>query len=143
MITEITYPVETVATYKHAVISLIREKNLVLLTITSGYVPMNEFKELFVQLTEVVKQEKITKFIFDKRQMTTFHQPSMEWYHLEWKENMYKHGLCSHRKLLPQDKFFEQSVEMGRKKIARDYPDFNFSKYDIVYCTSLEEAIEK
>ena len=104
---------------------------------------MNDFKELFNKIAILVKQEKITKFIFDKRRLTTFHQPSMEWYHLIWKEDMYKTGLKKHRKLLPNDKLFEQSVITGRKKIARENPDFNFDKFEIIYCKSLEEAIEK
>jgi hypothetical protein len=104
---------------------------------------MNDFKELFNKISVLVKQEKITKFIFDKRKLTTFHQPSMEWYHLNWKEDMYKIGLKKHRKLLPNDKLFEQSVITGRKKISRDNPDFNFDKFEIIYCNTLEEAIEK
>lgn len=128
---------------KHGSISFIPSKKIAILTVKSSYIPIVEFKELFNKISTLVKQERITKFIFDKRLMTTFHQPSMEWYHLNWKEDMYKIGLKSHRKLLPNDKLFEQSVITGRKKIARENPDFNFSKYDIVYCNSIEEAIEK
>ena len=128
---------------KHATISFIPSKKIAICTVKSSYIPIADFKSLFSIISTLVKQEKITKFIFDKRLMTTFHQPSMEWYHLNWKEDMYKTGLKSHRKLLPTDKLFEQSVITGRKKIARENPDFNFSKYDIVYCNSMEEAIEK
>ena len=128
---------------KHATISFIPSKKIAICTVTSSYIPMADFKELFSKISVLVKQEKITKFIFDKRLMTTFHQPSMVWYHLNWKEDMYKIGLKSHRKLLPKDKLFEQSVITGRKKIAKENPDFNFSKFDIVYCNSMEEAIEK
>jgi hypothetical protein len=38
---------------------------------------------------------------------------------------------------------FEQSVITGRKKIARENPDFKFEKFDIQYCSSIEEAIKK
>lgn len=130
-------------TSKHANVSFIPSKGIAICTVKANYIPMNEFKALFNKIAELVIQEKISKFIFDKRQLTTFHQPSMEWYHLIWKEDMYKIGLKKHRKLLPDDKLFEQSVITGRKKIARDNPDFNFDKFEIIYCNSLEEAIEK
>jgi uncharacterized protein YqfB (UPF0267 family) len=56
---------------------------------------------------------------------------------------MYRYGLRSHRKLLPEDKMFERNVMAGRRKIMRDNPEFDFDKYDIVYCKTLEEALEK
>lgn len=128
---------------KHASITFIPGRGIAICTVKASYIPMSDFKELFNKISQLVKQEKITKFVFDKRKMTTFHQPSMEWYHLNWKEDMYKVGLKKHRKLLPDDKLFEQSVITGKKKIIRDNPEFNYNKYDIVYCSSLEEAIDK
>jgi hypothetical protein len=130
-------------TSKHASVTFMPTKGIAICTVKAMYIPMADFKELFNKISELVKQEKITKFIFDKRKLTTFHQPSMEWYHLIWKEEMYKIGLKKHRKLLPNDKLFEQSVITGRKKISRENPDFNFDKFEILYCTSLQEAIEK
>lgn len=128
---------------KHAVVSFIPGKKIAICTVTAAYIPIADFKAIFEKISELIKNEKITKFIFDKRKMTTFHHPSMEWYHLSWKEDMYKFGLTSHRKLLPNDRVFEQSVITGRKKIQRENPLFNYSKFDIIYCTSMEEAIEK
>ncbi len=128
---------------KYASISFIPASKIAICTVNAPYIPITDFKELFSKISELVNKEKITKFIFDKRKMTTFHQPSMEWYHLIWKEEMYTIGLTSHRKLLPNDKLFEQSVITGRKKIARDNPDFIFEKFDIRYCNSIEEAISK
>ncbi|MDO1448896.1 hypothetical protein Q0590_21640 [Rhodocytophaga aerolata] len=130
-------------TTKYASISFIPASRIAICTVNTSYIPITDFKETFSKIGELIKKEKITKFIFDKRKMTIFHQPSMEWYHLIWKEEMYKVGLASHRKLLPNDKLFEQSVITGRKKIARDNPDFIFEKFDIRYCTSIEEAISK
>jgi hypothetical protein len=128
---------------KYASVSFISASKIAICTVNAAYIPMTDFKELFGKISELIKKEKITKFIFDKRKMTTFHQPSMEWYHLNWKEEMYSVGLKSHRKLLPNDKLFEQSVITGRKKIARENPDFNFEKFDIQYCYSIEEALMK
>ncbi len=128
---------------KHAVISFIPSKQIAICSVTAAYIPISDFKAIFSKVGEMVKKENITKFIFDKRKMTVFHQPSMEWYHLNWKEDMYKVGLKKHRKLLPDDKLFEQSVITGRKKITRENPSFNYNKYDIMYCLSMEEAIEK
>ena len=128
---------------KHATISFIASEKIAICTVTAAYIPIADFKATFEKTGELVEQEKITKFIFDKRKMNIFHQPSMEWYHLVWKEDMYKIGLKTHRKLLPEDKLFEQSVITGRKKIIRENPSFNYDKYNILYCTSIEEAIKK
>ena len=70
-----------------------------------------------------------------------FHQPSMEWYFVEWKEKMYNHGLKTHRKILPKDAVFRQSVKIGRDKINREYPQGKFHKMDIQYFETLDEAI--
>ncbi|QHT70565.1 hypothetical protein GXP67_29895 [Rhodocytophaga rosea] len=130
-------------TSKHASVTFIPTIEIAVCTVKVPYIPISDFKNLFNKTSELIKQEKITKFIFDKRKLTTFHQPSMEWYHMVWKEDMYKIGLKKHRKLLPNDKLFEQSVITGRKKIARENPDFSFDKFEILYCNSIEEAIEK
>jgi O-methyltransferase involved in polyketide biosynthesis len=110
-----------------------------------SYVPEQSFRELFMQIGDFVKKGKdvIQKFIFDKRKLTTFHQASMVWYHVEWKPEMLKYGLRSYRKILPTDTLFKKSVEIGRNKIAQEHPEFEWDKYDIQYCESVEEALEK
>ncbi|TAE14569.1 MAG: hypothetical protein EAZ95_09775 [Bacteroidetes bacterium] len=110
-----------------------------------SYVPEQSFRELFMQIGDFVKKSKdvIQKFIFDKRKLTTFHQASMVWYHVEWKPEMLKYGLQSYRKILPADTLFKKSVEIGRNKIAQEHPEFEWEKYDIQYCESVEEALEK
>lgn len=128
---------------KHATISTVEAMPIAICTVTAAYIPKAEFEKLLHIAGELIQQEGITKFIFDKRELTAFHQPSMEWYHLVWKEDMYKAGLRSHRKLLPDDKIFQRNVAEGRKRIARENPWYDFDKYDIVYCRTLEEAIEK
>ncbi len=98
---------------KHATISFLPYEKAAICTVNTAYIPMAEFQQLFEIAGELVKQESITKFIFDKRKLIAFHQPSMEWYHLVWKEEMYNYGLRSHRKLLPEDKMFERNVIAG------------------------------
>ena len=109
------------------------------------FIPEQKFHELFEEIGAHIRQSPtlIRKFIFDKRKMTTFHQASMVWYHTVWKPQMYELGVMMHRKILPKDTFFRKSVEIGRDKIAREHPDFDWEKYNIVYCESLEEAFEK
>lgn len=128
---------------KHATISTIESMPVAVCTVTAAYIPKAEFEILLMTAGELIQEERITKFIFDKRRLTAFHLPSMEWYHLVWKPQMYQFGLSSHRKLLPEDKQFEKYVLEGRKKIARENPWFDFEKYDIKYCRTLEEAIER
>ncbi|MFW5761217.1 MAG: hypothetical protein ACOCXH_09575 [Cyclobacteriaceae bacterium] len=109
---------------------------------TSNYIPMNEFKQIFDFVDELSSQHTIRKVIFDKRNLTVFHQPSMEWYFIDWKERMYEKGCRAHRKILPDDKIFVKSVQIGRDKLIAEYPDRKFHQMDIQYADSLEEAIE-
>jgi hypothetical protein len=90
-----------------------------------------------------VKEKKITKLIFDKRKLTVFHQPSMEWYFVEWKEKMFDLGLKTHRKILPQDEIFRQSVKIGREKIKSIHPNGKYTLMDIQYSENLQDAISK
>jgi hypothetical protein len=67
----------------------------------------------------------------------------MEWYHIYWKEEMYRFGLTSHRKLIPDDALFKESIDIGRRKILKENPSFDYSKYDIIYCKTLEEGFRR
>ncbi len=108
------------------------------------YVTIEKFQELFSKLSTIVAEYKIDKFIFDKRSLRTFHQPSMEWYFTVWKEEMYKLGLNKHRKILPvgQD-WFAEAVHAGREFIREKYPDCIAFKLDMQYVDSIEEGLEK
>jgi hypothetical protein len=109
--------------------------------LTATYVPIADFKLLFYTIAEDIKRYQITRFIFDKRALRTFHQPSMEWYFVHWKQEMYKHNLTTYRKLLPQDKWFEQAVMIGKAKILSSYPDTIIPQLDIRYCQSIQQAL--
>jgi hypothetical protein len=128
--------------FKHASIAVVKaDQPTLLVTATSTYIPIDQFKTIFNEITHWVEELNIQKLIFDKRQLRIFHQPSMEWYFVEWKERMFDLGLVRHVKILPQDEVFRQSVKIGRNKINETYPNGRFHKMEILYAESLEEAI--
>ena len=105
------------------------------------YVPIEHFKDTFHQVGELVRAGYNARFIFDKRALRAFHQPSMEWYYVEWKRDMLAHGLRVHRKLLPAEPWFRKSVMIAKEQIQRQYPDNVIDRLDIQYCDTLEDAI--
>ena len=115
--------------------------NVAVVEATSAYIPIKQFKEAFDHIGELVIKEKISKLIFDKRKLSIFHQPSMEWYFVDWKERMFDNGLTIHRKLLPADDVFRESVKIGRAKINKAFPNGRFHLMDIAYAESLDDAI--
>lgn len=127
---------------KHADLLRVEGQPTMIIEATSGYIPFAGFKEIFAEAGKFVKEHKIEKLIFDKRQMNTFHQPSMEWYYTEWKEDMIVHGLTKHRKILPNDQLFRHSVNVGREKIFAAHPKAKFTSLDLKYAESVEEALE-
>ena len=130
-------------TLKHAKLLLVdKHPEIAIVEAISGYIPIEQFKEIFESTTELIQQKKIKKLIFDKRKLTVFHQPSMEWYFVEWKEKMFDLGLKTHRKILPQDLVFRQSVKIGREKIKSNFPTGKYTQMSIEYAETIEEAIE-
>lgn len=105
------------------------------------YVPIEDFKNVFLQIGEIIANGDFDKFIFDKRALRAFHQPSMEWYYLNWKNKMIEHGVVKHRKILPKEKWFEKMVMIAKEQIIKNNPDNVVHQLDIKYCDSLEEAI--
>jgi len=100
-----------------------------------------EFVDAFEQIGELVKLYGVSKLIFDKRSLKFFDQASMTWYHVHWKAAMLQHGLDTYRKILPQNDLFKQSVEIGKGKIVRENPDFDFEKFDIQYFDTIDAAL--
>ena len=128
---------------KHANIMLVENHpEIVVLEATSTYIPIGKFKEIFEIITVLVKDKKITKLIFDKRKLKVFHQPSMEWYFITWKEEVYDLGLQTHRKILPTDTIFRHSVKIGREKIKTEHPEGKYTLMSIEYAETIDEAIE-
>jgi hypothetical protein len=131
-----------VKSFKHAVIKTVESNpEVVVVEATSTYIPIEQFKEIFNFIGKMAQNQGISKLIFDKRKLTVFHQPSMEWYFVEWKEQMFEFGLRVHRKILPQDEVFRQSVKIGREKIRTTHPNGKYTLMDIQYAESMEEAI--
>lgn len=117
------------------------EEKTIICELKSEYVPMAHFKDTFYQISDLVKSGLNRKFIFDKRSLRAFHQPSMEWYYIEWKRAMLDYGLKQHRKILPSEPWFRKSVEIAKDQIHQRYPDNVIDQLDIKYCDSVEEAI--
>ena len=139
----LAYKTELIQDFKTAKLYRVSDESAVVLEATKNYITIDEFKDIFSKITEYVKSNRIEKLIFDKRNLTVFHQPSMEWYYTEWKNEMAKSGLTKHRKILPNDDVFKHSVKIGKASLADKYPDAAFHNLDIQYCDSIEECIEK
>ncbi len=118
-----------------------QEKGIIICELLTDYVPIDDFKNTFHQISAVIKKGNFDKFIFDKRSLRAFHQPSMEWYFLHWKNEMLEYGIVKHRKILPSEKWFEKMVMIAKEQILRNNPDNIISRLDIKYCESIEEAI--
>lgn len=130
--------------FKHATVyTVAMSPTIAIVEATANYIPLDPFKEVFNFIGELAAKRRITKLIFDKRKLSVFHQPSMEWYFIEWKEKTFDLGLKTHRKILPIDDVFRQSVRIGREKINKAYPTKKFNAMDIQYFESVEEAIQK
>ena len=116
-------------------------RKILICELLSDYVPIEDFKEVFTEIGELVKAGDFTKFIFDKRALRAFHQPTMEWYFIHWKKEMLGYGVKTHRKILPAEKWFEKMVQIAKAQILTQYPDNIIDQLDIAYCDTIEEAV--
>lgn len=117
------------------------KKGMIICELLTEYIPIEDFKEIFREISIIVENGKFEKFIFDKRSLRAFHQPTMEWYFLHWKNKMLEFGLSKHRKILPHEKWFEKMVMIAKDQIIKNNPDNIIHLLDIKYCDSIEEAI--
>ena len=118
-----------------------RSRKTIICELLTDYVPIEDFKEAFLEIGELVKTGGFEKFIFDKRALRAFHQPTMEWYFIHWKKEMLGYGVKTHRKILPEEKWFEKMVQIAKAQILTQYPDNIIDQLDIAYCDTLEAAI--
>jgi hypothetical protein len=118
-----------------------RSRKTIICELLADYVPIEDFKEAFLEIGELVKTGGFEKFIFDKRALRAFHQPTMEWYFIHWKKDMLGYGVKTHRKILPEEKWFEKMVQIAKAQILTQYPDNIIDQLDIAYCDTLEVAI--
>ncbi len=116
-------------------------RKVLICELLADYIPIEDFKEVFSRIGEIVRTGEYKKFVFDKRSLRAFHQPTMEWYFIEWKRDMLGYGLKVYRKILPKEKWFEKMVYIAKDQIMQSYPDNVISQLDIKYCGSMEEAL--
>jgi len=116
-------------------------EGIIICELLIDYVPIEDFKEIFHKITSIVEKGTYHKFIFDKRALRAFHQPSMEWYFLDWKKEVYHLGINKHRKILPDENWFKKMVMIAKRDIVANNPGNVIDKLDIKYCETLEEAI--
>jgi hypothetical protein len=125
---------------RHGAVYYDPDHYVVLLKVQASYLPYEHFLHFLQTIEQLAEQQPVEVMIFDKSSLKIFHQPSMEWYHVVWKENMHGKGLRTYRKILPPDPLFKESVRIGRDRIERENPGFRIEKFDIRYAGSLEEA---
>ncbi len=106
------------------------------------YIPIDNFKEIFLKISDFITQSPIKHFIFDKRNLRTFHQPSMEWYFAIWKPTVKINGLTNHYKILPDLLWFEKAVQAGKHEILSKYGSNLLEGINIFYYNSIEEVVE-
>jgi hypothetical protein len=141
---DLSYAFEEVISKEFGKVFILPDQKIMICELYKAYVPIEEFKEIFSATVPLIEKHQTKKFIFDKQQLRVFHQPSMEWYFLDWKKEIYGKGLSIHRKILPQDQpAFKLAVEAGLAKIHRENKDTIIPLLDIRYSTSVVEAIEK
>lgn len=141
---ELSVQFEKLYEKKYGAIYLLKDQKIMICELKQDYVPIEKFKKIFAILGEHIREHKTTKFIFDKRNLRIFHQPSMEWYFLIWKAEMLKEGLSVHRKILPEnDLSFKEAVLAGRAQITANNPNNIIDQLDIQYSESIKEAINK
>ncbi len=116
-----------------------RDKTIVC-SLRSEYVPVEHFMSTFQKISALVQNGPFEKFIFDKRSLRAFHQPSMEWYFAVWKKEMLQHGLTKHRKILPNEEWFRNAVMIARAQLNEKYPEL-LGNLDIKYCDNLHQAL--
>lgn len=107
-----------------------------------SYIPAEDFINSFNQIADILEKTSLESFVFDKRALRAFHQPTMEWYFVEWKNRIYNYGVNKHYKILPPQDWFADCVEAGKASILKNNPSFEFEKFDIKYCDSIIDAIE-
>lgn len=106
------------------------------------YIPIAHFKSVFLFISDTIKKQPIKHLVFDKRNLRTFHQPSMEWYFAVWKPEIKKEGLTQHYKILPAESWFAKSVQAGKHEIFQKYGKDIIEGITITYVNTLEEVLK-
>ncbi|MDX2301318.1 MAG: hypothetical protein NW226_00905 [Microscillaceae bacterium] len=137
------HPLNLRKNFDQADLYMVANSTIAILKSKAEYITIDNFKEMCNFIGDMAKLGEVRKLVFDKRSLKIFHQPSMTWYYTEWKTEVSRYGLNRHRKILPNDPLFRQSVKIGREKINREYPQAQYHHLDIQYFETLDEAIEQ
>lgn len=119
-----------------------KELKLAICVAETEYIPIDNFKETFIYISEMIKNTEINHLIFDKQKLRTFHQPSMEWYFAVWKPTVKIKGLVNHYKILPKLDWFEKAVEAGKYEIFQKFSKEILNGITITYVNSVDNAID-
>lgn len=115
---------------------------LVLCIADAEYIPIDNFRDIFLAISEYIEEHNIKHLLFDKRNLRTFHQPSMEWYFAIWKPTIKVKGLINHYKILPDMDWFVQAVNAGKHEIFKKYNNNLLDGIRVNYVDSVEKSIE-
>jgi hypothetical protein len=117
----LSYDYELIIDKPYGNVYLLTEKQTLICELTEEYVTIEDFKEIFSETNAFIEKHQIKKFIFDKQHLRVFHQPSMEWYFLYWKKEIFDLGLKVHRKILPQDNswYLSQPLKRAERKLRQ------------------------
>ncbi len=135
------YKFNEIYTDKYFTLHINKELALAICKANSEYVPIKEFKKVFLYISEFTQESIINHLIFDKSNLRTFHQPSMEWYYAIWKPKMKKNGLVAHYKILPKLEWFTKAVEAGKYEIFQKYGTDILNGISVNYINSIDELI--
>jgi hypothetical protein len=127
--------------HKYATISYNEEFAILICKADSEYIPINDFKKIFSFLYEFTETSNVHCFVFDKTNLRTFHQPSMEWYYTIWKSRVKVNGLVNHYKILPKLEWFSKAVAAGKHEIFHKYGEGILEGINVFYINSIEELI--
>ncbi|MES2567422.1 MAG: hypothetical protein V4565_11175 [Bacteroidota bacterium] len=130
--------------YRCSYSSLFYNSNLemVLCIADVEYIPIENFKTIFDSISELIEKHSIKHLLFDKRNLRTFHQPSMEWYFAVWKQSIKEKGLVNHYKILPDLEWFVQAVNAGKHEIFKKYNSNLLNGIRVSYVDTIEKAID-
>ncbi len=131
-----------ISQWDHATLSYCDELKMAICTAKTDYIPISDFKEIFISVSNHIHHYPIKYFLFDKRSLRTFHQPSMEWYFAIWKTEMKAKGLDTHFKILPKLDWFEKAVEAGKHEILQKYGKDLLNGINVTYVDSVEASVE-
>lgn len=109
---------------------------------TESYIPIDEFKQTFEHIGQIAQQREVKSLVFDKQQLTTFDQPSMEWYFAIWKPAAKQYGIVNHFKLLPELEWFRQSVKAGQALIYQKFGTGFLAGVNISYVPTMQDALD-